>query len=134
MPRRRFACCLAVLVASTAPCAAFAGEPFPFGSELMLDTATPQHGSKRLPMIEIEDNGATTLDLWCGSVRGQAAVGDNTISFTPGVRDNGQCDPDRIASDDDMLDMLVHMTKWRRIGDVVELSGATTLRFRLMTN
>jgi hypothetical protein len=30
--------------------------------------------------------------------------------------------------------MLAHMTNWRRRGDVIELSGATTLRFRLMTN
>jgi hypothetical protein len=26
------------------------------------------------------------------------------------------------------------MTNWRRIGDVVELRGTTTLRFRLMSN
>jgi len=32
------------------------------------------------------------------------------------------------------LDMLVHMTNWRRRGDTVELSGSATLRFRLMTN
>jgi hypothetical protein len=30
--------------------------------------------------------------------------------------------------------MLVHMTNWRRRGDVIELSGATALRFHLLTN
>jgi len=26
------------------------------------------------------------------------------------------------------------MTNWRRVGEMIELRGATTLRFRLMTN
>jgi hypothetical protein len=131
---RRSTCALALLLLITVAPSAHAAEPFPLGSELMLDGASPQHGSKRLPMIEIEDGGAATLDLWCGSVRAQAAVGDGTIAITPGARDNAQCDADRIASDDVFLDTLVHMTKWRRRGDVVEFSGAATLRFRLMTN
>ncbi len=69
MPRRRFACCLAVLVASAVLscwCPAIGGEPFPFGSELMLDVA-PMHGSKRVPMLEIEDDGSASIDLWCAS-------------------------------------------------------------------
>jgi hypothetical protein len=110
-----------------------ASEPFPFGSELMLEgNPTPQQ--KRLPMIEIEEDGAATLDLWCGSVSAEASVGDGTIAITPGARDNAPCNPDRVAGDDDLLDMLVHMTKWRRNGDLIEFSGAATLRYRMMTN
>ena len=56
MPRWRFACCLAVFIAAPALCTAIAGEAFPFGSELMLDTA-PLRGSKRIPMIQIEETG-----------------------------------------------------------------------------
>jgi hypothetical protein len=113
---------------------AHAGELFPFGSELMLDDSSmPKH--KRMPMIEIEENGATTIDLWCGSLRAQTSVGeDGAIVITPGDRNNAQCDPDRVAGDDDLLDMIVHMTKWRRQGDLVEFSGATTLRYHMMTN
>jgi hypothetical protein len=47
---------LAVSALAAALSPARAGEPFPFGTELMLD-ATPESGSKRLPMIQIEDDG-----------------------------------------------------------------------------
>jgi hypothetical protein len=32
------------------------------------------------------------------------------------------------------LAVLAQATNWRRRGDVIELLGATTLRFRLMSN
>jgi META domain len=130
----RLACLLSFLVLAGATWPAGAAEPFPFGTELALD-AKPAAGSKRLPMIQIEDDGTAAIDLWCGSVRAQVAVGDDgTIAITLGARDNAQCTPDRIAGDDDLLDMLVHMTNWRHQGDAIELSGAATLRFHQMTN
>jgi hypothetical protein len=125
---------LALLVFFAMPCSARAGEPFPFGTELMLDT-TPESGSKRLPMIQIEDDGSAAIDLWCGSVRAQATVGDDgAIAIMPGERNNGQCTPDRIAGDDDLLDMIAHMTKWQWKADMIELSGDVTMRFHEMTN
>ena len=132
---RRLTCCwLVVAVVAIGALAALAAEPvFPFGSELMLD-GKPMRGTKRLPSLSIERDGTAAIDLWCGSLRGRADIGNGTIAITPGERDNGQCAPDRIAGDDDLVDTLVHMTSWRRRGDVIELSGATTLRFRLMTN
>jgi META domain len=134
MLRRLFACWFAVTLFATGPFPAAAADAgFPFGSELVLD-GKPVRGTKRLPMIAIEQNGAASIDLWCGSLTAQAAIGNGTITITPGTRDNGQCPPDRIASDDDLLDMLVHMTGWRRRGDAVEFSGAATLRYHLMTN
>jgi hypothetical protein len=45
-----------------------------------------------------------------------------------------QCAPERQNGDEKLLAALVQVTNWRRTGDVVELSGSTTLRFRLMTN
>jgi heat shock protein HslJ len=134
MLRRLTACWLVVAVLASSPLAAIAAETvFPFGRELMLD-GKPMHGTKRLPSLSIEQDGMTAIDLWCGSLRGRADVGNGTIAITPGERDNAQCDPERIAGDDDLLDMLVHMTNWRRRGDTVELSGSATLRFHLMTN
>src|SRR5271165_6672702 len=59
-----------------------ASEPFPFGSELMLD-AVPMHGSKRVPTIEIEDNGTASIDLWCASLKAQATVNDAALSIVP---------------------------------------------------
>ena len=68
-------------------------------------------------------------------VRGQANVGADTITIVAGAacsrrnaRRNGK------AGDDNLLAALAQVTGWRRRGDVIELLGATTLRFRLMTN
>jgi heat shock protein HslJ len=134
MLRRLTTCWLVVAVLAGTPLAAMAAETaFPFGRELLLD-GKPMRGTKRLPSLSIEQDGSAAIDLWCGSLRGRADVGNGTIAITPGERDTAQCAPDRVAGDDDLLDMLVHMTNWRRRGDTVELSGPTTLRFRLMTN
>ena len=134
MLRRLTACWLVVAVFASSSLAAIAAEAvFPFGSELMLD-GKPLRGTKRLPSLSIGQDGTAVIDLWCGSVHGHADVGNGTIAITPGGRNNAQCDPGRIAGDDDLLDLLVHMTNWRRRGDVIELSGPAALRFRLMTN
>ena len=110
-----------------------ASEPFPFGSELMLD-AVPMHGSKRVPTIEIEDNGTASIDLWCTSVKAQATVDDAALTIVPGDAPAAPCDPDRQARDADLLAKLGQVTGWRRSGEVIELTGAASLRFRLMTN
>jgi len=134
MMRRLLACCLFVTMGALGTSPVFAAEAaFPFGRDLMLDGKTTR-GHKRLPTIAIEQDGPAAIDLWCGSARAQAAVGAGTISFSSVVRDNAQCDPVRIAGDDDLLDTLLHMTSWRRRGDVIEFSGAATLRYHLMTN
>ncbi len=113
---------------------AVASEPFPFGSELMLDIA-PMRGSKRVPTIEIDDSGAASIDLWCASVKAQATVGDAAITIVPGAPQPAQCDPDRQARDVDLLAALAQATGWRwRGGETIELTGATPLRFRLMAN
>jgi hypothetical protein len=130
---RRSTFCLAMLAAVAAVCPAHASEPFPFGSELILDTA-PMHGSKRIPMIEIEDNGAASIDLWCTSVKAQATVNDAAITIIPGDAPQAQCDPDRQARDADLLATLTQVTGWRRHGEVIELTGPMPLRFRLLTN
>ena len=136
---------LAIILISAALWPAAAGEGFPFGSELMLDAA-PMHGSKRIPMIEIEDNGTASIDLWCTTLHAQATIVEDSITIVPGQpaslipgqpADNdtqAQCDPDRQAGDATLLSELAQVTKWRRNGDLVELSGGATLRFRLMTN
>ena len=142
---RRCVRLLILLIAAAAASPAGAGEPFPFGSELLLD-ASPIHGSKRIPMLEIEDDGSASIDLWCTSLRGQATVTDDSIAIAPGAPMSlipGQpaadaqvvpCDPDRQASDAALVSALSQVTKWRRSGDLVELSGPTTLRYHLMTN
>jgi hypothetical protein len=87
-----------------------------------------------IPMLEIAENGAASIDLWCASARAQAVVADNSISISPGDLQNAQCEPDRQSRDAELLAALAQVTNWRRNGEVVELLGATPLRFRLMTN
>ena len=120
-----------LLVVSLSP--TVAGDAFPFGSTLMLDAA-PMRGSKRIPMIEITENGTASIDLWCASARAQAVITDHAISIAAADLQNAQCEPDRQSRDEELLAALAQVTNWRRDGDVVELLGATSLRFRLMTN
>jgi heat shock protein HslJ len=120
-----------VIAVSLSPAAA--GDPFPFGTTLMLDAA-PMRGSKRIPMLEIAEDGAVSIDLWCASARAQATVSDHSISISPADLQNAQCDPERQSRDAELLAALAQVSNWRRKGEVVELSGATSLRFHLMTN
>lgn len=112
---------------------AAAGEPFPFGSTLMLDAA-PMRGSKRIPMIEIQENGTASIDLWCASARAQAVVRDGSITIVPGDVQGSQCDAERQSRDASFLAALAQVTNWRRSGERVELIGVTPPRFHLMTN
>jgi hypothetical protein len=132
---RRRSICSVVLLAASLTCVN-AGESFPFGSELMLDAA-PMRGSKRIPMIEIEEDGSASIDLWCASLRAQATVGDGSISIVPAPAASAApppCEPERQARDADLLAALAQVTAWRRSGEIVELAGPTPLRFRQMTN
>ena len=126
-------CVLVLLLLAVSPSLAAAGESFPFGTTLMLD-AVPMRGSKRIPMLEIAENGAAAIDLWCATARAQAVVADHSISIAPGDVANTQCEPERQSRDAELLAALAQVTNWRRNGDVVELIGITLLRFRLMTN
>jgi hypothetical protein len=121
---------LVLLCLSLSPPLAVAGDSFPFGTTLMLDAA-PMRGSKRVPMLDIAEDGSASIDLWCASARAQAVVADNSISISPG---DLQCEPDRQTRDAELLTALAQVTNWRRHGDIVELLGVTPLRFRLMTN
>jgi hypothetical protein len=133
---RRRSICSVVLLAASLSCVN-AGESFPFGSELMLDTE-PLHRSKRVPMIQIEEDGSASIDLWCSSLRAQATVGDGSIAIVPAPAANAapepSCEPDRQARDAELLTALAQVTAWRRSGEVVELTGPKPLRFRQMTN
>lgn len=108
-------------------------EDFPFGMELTLDAA-PMRGSKRVPLIEIGNNGEVQLSLWCKSATGQLSVAGDSVVFVPGqIRDDG-CPPDRAAADDSLVAALSEATGWKRQGDQLTFTGAKPLRFLLLTN
>ncbi len=112
---------------------AHAQEEFPFGFEMRLETA-PQPGSKRIPTLEIGDNGEATLDLWCKSGKGQFSAAGNTVIFVAGAMENRSCAPDRAQADDDLIAALTDAATWKRQGNFVSFIGAKTLRFQINTN
>jgi len=127
------ACCMMLALLATPLLSAAASETFPFGSALFLDSA-PLPGSKRIPMIEIEENGTAAFNLWCATVSGSASVAADTITITPSKALSVQCTPDRLARDTSLLTALMQVTNWQRHGDVIDLIGTTNLRFRVATN
>jgi heat shock protein HslJ len=110
-----------------------AQEEFPFGFEMTLETR-PQPGTKRMPTLEIGDNGEATLDLWCKSGKGQFSVAGNTVIFMPGPMEDRGCTPDRAAIDDDVIATLGEAGTWKRQGDMVSFLGTKSVRFRINTN
>jgi META domain len=112
---------------------ALADDGFPFGMAMTMDVAR-QPGSKRLPNVEIGDNGEAVLELWCKGGTGQFSVAGNTVIFVAGPLEDRACPPARAQADDDLVAALSEATNWRRQGDFVSFIGARTLRFRLDTN
>ncbi len=129
----RFAMVLMAVASVLGSVPAHANEGFPFGFEMTLDTA-PQPGSKRMPTLEIGDNGQATLELWCKNGRGQFSVAGNTVVFVPGQMQENACAPDRAEADDQLLSALSEATTWKRQGDNVFFIGTRSLHFQINTN
>jgi heat shock protein HslJ len=112
---------------------AAADEGFPFGFELTLDAAH-QPGSKRLPTLEIGDNGEALLELWCKGGSGQFSVAGHTVIFIPGAMVDRVCPPERAQADDELVAALSEASSWQRQGDLVSFVGPRPLHFRINTN
>jgi len=124
---------LTLLAAAFGAGPARAQEEFPFGLEMTLDAAR-QPSSKRVPNLEIGDNGEVVLELWCKGGKGQFSVAGNTVIFVPGAMQDRPCPPDRAQADDELIAVLSDVATWKRQGDLVTLIGAKPLRFRINTN
>jgi hypothetical protein len=124
---------LVLAAAAFAAIPACAEDGFPFGLEMTLDVAR-QPGSKRVPNLEIGDEGEATLELWCKGSKGQFSVAGNTVIFVAGPTEDRACPPARAQADDDLVAALSEVTTWKRQGDYVSFIGAKTLRFHLNTN
>jgi hypothetical protein len=110
-----------------------AAEGFPFGMEMTLDAAR-QPGSKRIPDLDIGDNGEVVLELWCKGGKGQFSVAGNTVIFVAGQIDDRACPPNKVQLDDELVAALTEATTWQRQGDYVSFIGSRTLKFRINTN
>ncbi len=106
---------------------------FPFGMEMTLD-APPQRGSKRVPDLDIGDNGEVVLELWCKGGKGQFSIAGDTVIFVAGQMEERSCPPDKAQADDDLIAALTEATNWRRQGDAVSFIGTRTLKFHINTN
>lgn len=113
--------------------AAASDTAFPFGNELML-VAPPLPGAKRVPTIEIDEDGAAAFNLWCARLSGSASVSNEGITIVPSKTLSAQCTSDQLKEDAALLAALSQVTTWRRNGDAIDFIGATPLRFRLMSN
>ena len=108
-------------------------QEFPFGLEMTLEAAR-MPGSKRIPSLEIGDNGEVVLELWCKGGKGQFSVAGNTVIFVPGAMQDRSCSPERAQAGDGLIAAPSDTATWRRQGDFVTLIGSKQLRFRLNTN
>src|SRR6516164_10689502 len=106
---------------------------FPFGMEMTLE-AERQPGSKRIPDLDIGDNGEVVLELWCKGGKGQFSVAADTVIFVAGPMQDRACPPERARLDDDLMLALSEATTWKRQDDLVTFIGTRTLRFRINTN
>ena len=112
----------------------FAAEKgFPYEQELLLD-ARPMKGSKRIPMVEVMRRGDTKIDLWCGSVRAQFIIVDDTVTIITDAKSTEPCIPERTQADEELLGVLADVTHWQRSGDVLTLRGSKNLKFRASTH
>ena len=130
---KRAATALVLAAAALDAGAALADDGFPFGLLMTLDVAR-QPGSKRLPTLDIGDNGEAVLELWCKVGKGQFSVAGNTVIFVATPLEDRACSPARAQADDELLAALSEAATWKRQGDAVSFIGARPLRFRINTN
>ncbi len=122
-----------VMAASLSSSPVRADDGFPFGLEVTLD-ASRQPGSKRIPSLDIADNGEVVLELWCKGGKGQFSVAGDTVIFVAGPLEDRACPPARAQADDELVAALSEAATWKRQGDFVSFNGTRPLRFRINTN
>ena len=126
---------LTLVTIMAAPAAA--AEVFPYNQQLILDVSR-MGKVRRVPSVTISADGTATLELWCKTASAQVAVNDAAIQIVPGplpdalpqYMSDGQCSPERMAADADLVAALSQVTSWQKAGGVVTLDGPSVLRFR----
>lgn len=117
--------------------AAAPAEQFPFDQELLLDAA-PMRPGKRMPILLVEPNGNSKIDLWCKAVSARVTISDMSMKIEPEslpeelpeMLSAGQCTPERVQADQELLATLTQVTGWQRQNGNIVLLGPTELKFR----
>lgn len=129
---------VAAVALSLLACGAAApADQFPFDQEFLLDAA-PMRPGKRMPILHIERTGNAKIDLWCKSVPARVDISDMTMKIEPGplpeglpeMLSAGQCTPERMQADQELLTVLTQVTGWQRQDEGIVLLGPSTLKFR----
>jgi hypothetical protein len=114
-----------------------AAEPFPFDQDLLLDAA-PMRPGKRMPLLTVEPNGSARIDLWCRTVPARMEISESAMKIEAGplpegqpeMMSAGQCTPERMQADEELLAALSQVTGWRWDSEGLVLEGPKPLRFR----
>ena len=117
--------------------AAAPAEQFPFDQEFLLDAA-PMRPGKRMPTLLVEPNGNAKIDLWCKAVSARVTISDMSMKIEPEslpeelpeMLSAGQCTPERVQADQELLATLTQVTGWQRQNGNIVLLGPTELKFR----
>jgi hypothetical protein len=117
--------------------AAAPAEQFPFDQEILLDAA-PMRPGKRMPILLVEPNGNAKIDLWCKAVSARVTISDMSMKIEPEslpeelpeMLSAGQCTPERVQADEELLATLTQVTGWQRQNGNIVLLGPTELKFR----
>lgn len=117
--------------------AAAPADQFPFDQEFLLDAA-PMRPGKRMPILLVEPNGNAKIDLWCKSVSARVEISDTAMKIEPSplpeglpeMLSVGQCTPERVQADQELLTTLTQVTGWQRQNGGIVLVGPTALKFR----
>jgi hypothetical protein len=93
---------------------------------------------KRMPILLVEPSGNAKIDLWCKSVPARIEISDMAIKIElgplpeglPEMLSVGQCTPERMQADQELLATLAQVTGWQRENGGIVLVGPTELKFR----
>ena len=129
---------VAAILLSLMCAAGAAADTFPFDQELLLDAA-PMRPAKRVPILTMEANGNAKIDLWCRTVSARIDISGTGVKIEtaplpeglPEMMSAGQCTPERMQADEELLAAIAQVTGWRRDGGGVVLEGPKALRFRV---
>jgi len=93
---------------------------------------------RRVPSVIISADGTARLELWCKTTSAQVAVNDSAIQIVPAplpealpqYMSDGQCSPERMAADLDLIGALSQVGRWQLASGVMTLDGPSVLHFR----
>lgn len=91
-----------------------------------------------MPILLIESNGNAKIDLWCKAVAARVTISDMSMKVEPEplpeglpeMLSAGQCTPERVQADQELLAALTQVTGWQRQNGSIVLLGPTELTFR----